>query len=38
MGNHRMEHHQTRVNTTSLRMSKVVVIETWRQHVGIQVI
>jgi len=28
MGNHRMEHHEIKVNTTSLRVSEVVVVET----------
>jgi hypothetical protein len=31
MGNHRMEHHQPQVNTTSLIMSKVAVVETWKK-------
>ncbi len=38
MGNHRMGRHQTRVNTTSPRVSEVVVVEIRRQLVGIKVI
>ncbi len=37
MGNHILEHCQTRVNTTSPRVLKVVIVETQRQHVGIKV-
>jgi hypothetical protein len=37
MGNHRMEHCQIEINTTSLRVLELVVVETRRQHVGIKV-
>jgi len=38
MGNHKMEHCRTRVNTTSPRVLKATVVETQRQPVGIEVI
>jgi hypothetical protein len=37
MDNHIMEHRQTKVNTTSLKVSELVVVETRRQHVRIKV-
>ncbi len=37
MGNHKMGHCQTRVNSTSLRMSKVVIVEIRKQPIGIEV-
>jgi hypothetical protein len=38
MGNHRMEHNQPRVNTTSRIMLEMTIVETQRQHVGVGVI
>jgi len=35
MGNHRMEHHQPQVNTTSLIMSKMTIVETQKQPTGV---
>jgi hypothetical protein len=35
MGNHRMEHRRTRINTTSPIVSEVVVVETRRQSTGV---
>jgi len=37
MGNHRMGHHQTRINSTSQKMSKVVVVKIQRQPIKIEV-
>jgi hypothetical protein len=37
MGNHIMGHHQTQVNSTSQRVSKVVVVEIRRQPIGMEV-
>ncbi len=37
MGNHIMGHPQTRVNSTSIRVSKAIVVEIWRQPVRIEV-
>jgi len=34
MGNRRMEHHQFCVSTTPPIVSKEIVVETWKQHVG----
>jgi hypothetical protein len=31
MGNHKMEHHCLRVNTSSLIVLKAIIVETWRQ-------
>jgi hypothetical protein len=36
--NHKLEHCQTRINTTSLIMLETTIVETWRQHVGIDII
>jgi hypothetical protein len=38
MGNHKMEHCRTQVNTTSLRVLEAAVVETQRQPIGIEVI
>ncbi len=38
MGNHILKQCWFRVNTTSPIVSKAVVVETWKQHVGIKVI
>jgi hypothetical protein len=38
MGNHKMGHRQTRINLTSLKTSKTIVAEIWRQPIGINVI
>ncbi len=38
MGNHRLEHHRTRINTISPRVSKAIVVETKKQPARIQVI
>jgi hypothetical protein len=38
MGNHIMEHCQTQINVTSPRVSKVIVVETPKQLVKIEVI
>jgi hypothetical protein len=38
MGNHRMEHHQPRVNTTSLIMLEMTIIESWKQPTEIGII
>ncbi len=35
MGNHIMEHHHFRINTTSPIVLEVTIVETWRQHVGV---
>jgi hypothetical protein len=35
MGNHRMEQCRPRINTTPPIMPEVVVVETWRNHVGV---
>ncbi len=35
MGNHRLEHHRSRVNTTPPIMSKMAIIETHKQHARI---
>jgi hypothetical protein len=37
MGNHIMGHCQTRVNSTSPRMSKVTVVKIWKQPARIKV-
>ncbi len=37
MGNHKLEHCQSKINTTSPKVSKVKVAETWEQLVGIKV-
>ncbi len=37
MGNRRLEHHRSRINTASPIVSKVVVVETWKQHIGVEV-
>ncbi len=37
MGNRRLEHHRSRINTTSPIVSKVVVVETWKEHIRIVV-
>ncbi len=37
MGNHKLEQHQSRVNTTSPIVSEVAIVETQRQHVGVGV-
>jgi len=38
MGNHRLEQCRYRVNITSPIVLEAVVVETWRQHVGVGVI
>ncbi len=38
MGNHKLEHRQSHVNNTSPIMSKVAIVETRKQHVGVGVI
>jgi hypothetical protein len=38
MGNWRLEHRWSWVNIAPPIVSKVVVVETWTQHVGIRVI
>ncbi len=35
MGNHKMEHHQTRINTVSPIVSEVIVVKTQRELVGL---
>jgi hypothetical protein len=37
MGNHKLEDYQFCVNTTPPIVSKMAIIETWKQHVGIKV-
>ncbi len=37
MGNRKLEHHQSRINTTSPIVSKVVVVETYKQHIRVRV-
>jgi hypothetical protein len=37
MGNHKLEHCQSKINTTSPRVSKAKVAKTWEQLVGIEV-
>jgi hypothetical protein len=38
MGNHKLEHHRSRINTTPPIVLKVAIVETWRQHARIKVI
>jgi hypothetical protein len=38
MGNHKMGHHPTQVNTSSLRMSKATIVETQKQPTKVKVI
>jgi hypothetical protein len=38
MGNHKLEHHQFRINTIPPIISEAAIVETWKQHVGIRVI
>ncbi len=38
MGNHKMGHRQSRINSASPRMSEAIVVEIWRQPIGIEVI
>ncbi len=38
MGNHKMGHRQTRINSTSPRVSKVAIVEIWRQPTKIEAI
>jgi hypothetical protein len=35
MGNHKMEHRRPQINTTSLIMSEVAIVETWIKPTGI---
>jgi hypothetical protein len=37
MGNCKLEHHRSCINTTSLIVLEVVVVETWKQHIGVGV-
>jgi hypothetical protein len=37
MGNHRLQQHQFRVNTTSLIVLETTIVQIWRQHVGVRV-
>jgi hypothetical protein len=37
LGNHKLEHRWIKINTTSPKVSKVVAIETQKQHIGIDV-
>jgi hypothetical protein len=37
MGNHRMGHRQTRINSASPRMSEMTIAEIQRQPIGIEV-
>jgi hypothetical protein len=38
MGNCKLEHHRSHVNIAPPILSKLVVVETYKQHVGIKVI
>jgi hypothetical protein len=38
MGNHRMEHYQSHVNTFPPIVLEVTIVETWKQHDGVKVI
>ncbi len=38
MDNCRLEHHQSCVNISPTIVSKPVIVETWKQHVGVRVI
>ncbi len=38
MGNHKLKHHQFRINTIPSIISEATIVETWKQHVGIRVI
>jgi hypothetical protein len=37
MGNHRFEHHRSHISTSSLIVLEMVVVETYKQHVGVGV-
>jgi hypothetical protein len=37
MGNHRMEHRYSRINTTPPIMLEVAIVETWKQHAKVGV-
>jgi hypothetical protein len=37
MGNHRLEHHWTKVNKISTKVLETIVAETWRQLIGIEI-
>jgi hypothetical protein len=38
MGNHRLEQRQSRINIVSPIVSKMIIVETRRQHAGVGVI
>jgi hypothetical protein len=37
MGNHRFEHHRSHISTSSLIVLEMVVVETYKPHVGVGV-